>query len=270
MDLINSYKENGYVIVKNIVDESLLDNHLLGIYNIFKIYCKPSDKLDNETQPWKSIFFHNEIVEFRKSYPKLFSCFYDSLQNCSTLTALVFSKNLIELSSKLLKINTNQLITVGQQTRVDVPNDNRNILNWHQDWSYFPTTTKALTFWLPLLKMNDDTGYLRVLKNSHKAGAVSKISEKLDENKLENQEYTVTHQVNIPNNIINKYKDIKVKITRGDVVFFDTCLFHRSGNNISDSIRFSCQNRLQDATAPDYVPFRLNIKTNPFKNINET
>ncbi|MDB9972174.1 hypothetical protein OAE09_05910 [Alphaproteobacteria bacterium] len=42
------------------------------------------------------------------------------------------------MAAKLLDINKNQLIAVGQQTSADVPNDKRNILNWHQDWSYFP------------------------------------------------------------------------------------------------------------------------------------
>ena len=263
MNLVNEFKENGYVICKNIVDLNLLDNHLSSIYNFFKIYCKPSKELQSFDKPWHTELFHKEIINFRQKNPDLFSCFYDSLQNTSTLTSLVFTKKLLNISAKLLGVRNNQLIAVGQQTRVDVPHDKRNILNWHQDWSYFPSTKEGITFWLPLYKMSDEIGYLKVLEKSHNEGSITKTSDKLDEKKAEKIKYMVTHQMEMPENIIKKYEIKDVVISRGDVVFFDTCLFHKSGHNKSNRIRFTCQNRIQNSVSKDYIPFRLNIKSNP-------
>ena len=251
------------LICKNVIDLNLLEIHLSSIYNFFKIYHKPSVELEGYDKPWNTDLFHQEIINFRKINPDLFSCFYDSLQNTTTLTSLVFTKKLLDISAKLLQVKNNQLIAVGQQTRVDVPNDKRNSLNWHQDWSYFPTTTEAITFWLPLFKMKPQNGYLQVLERSHREGSISKTSDKLDEYKVKNTKYTVTHQMDIPDEIINKYKVKDEEITRGDAVFFDTCLFHKSGINKSKLVRFSCQNRIQNSISRDYEPFRLNIKSNP-------
>ena len=264
MKLLKEFKDNGYIICKGIVDTDLVDNHLSAVYSLFKVFYNPSRELEKEKKPWESKLFHKELIQFRKNESGLFSCFYDSLQNCSSLTSLAFSDTLINMAAKLLDINKNQLIAVGQQTRADVPNDKRNILNWHQDWSYFPTTKEALTFWLPLYEMNDNSGYLQILEKSHKSGIISGITDKLDENKSKENKYMVTHQMEIDDKIINTHKTKNVKITKGDVVFFDTCLFHRSGKNTSNDVRFSCQNRLQNSTSKDYIPFRLNIKQNPY------
>ena len=68
----------------------------------------------------------------------------------------------------------------------------------------------------------------------------------------------------INSSIEKQYKSSKVRITKGDAVFFDTCLFHRSGNNISDQIRFSCQHRLQSSVDRSFAPFRNDAIVNPF------
>jgi phytanoyl-CoA hydroxylase len=264
MKLLEKFKTNGYIICKGIVDIDLLDNHLSGVYSLYNVFNKPSKELEKKRKPWESQLFHKELIEFRKKKPGLFSCFYDSLQNCSSLTSLVFSDSLINMSAKLLGIKKNQLIAVAQQTRADVPNDKRNALNWHQDWSYFPTTKEALTLWFPLYEMTDKSGYLQILSKSHRTGIISGIADKIDETKFKKKNYAITHQKKIPDAIINTHETKDVKITRGDVVFFDTCLSHRSGQNTSNNVRFSCQNRLQNSTAKDYVPFRVYMKENPY------
>ena len=51
-----------------------------------------------------------------------------------------------------------------------------------------------------------------------------------------------------------------VDIKKGDVLFFNTKLFHRSGVNTSNRIRFSCNTHHAISTAEDFVPF-LETKT---------
>ena len=63
---------------------------------------------------------------------------------------------------------------------------------------------------------------------------------------------------------IAKYSKMDIEIKKGDVLFFNTKLFHRSGVNTSDRIRFSCQIRHAINTAEDFVPFRETKSYNKF------
>ena len=234
---------------------------------------KKFDDLENQIKPWNTKQFDLEIIKFRKKDPKTFTLFYDSLQNLTSLNILVSSSKLMKIAAELLNIKTYNLTSLGQQIRVDVPKDKKNILDWHQDWSYFPTCVTALTIWFPIVSMTEKIGFLDILKKSHLEGnSNSDYSPKLlsskEPNKTKNiKKYDITGQMQINSSIEKKYKCTKVRITKGDAVFFDTCLFHRSGKNISNKIRFSCQHRLQSSVDRTFAPFRNDAVVNPFLKI---
>jgi ectoine hydroxylase-related dioxygenase (phytanoyl-CoA dioxygenase family) len=88
---------------------------------------------------------------------------------------------------------------------------------------------------------------LKVIQNKNLSSDVSTVS--VDEIKPE---------------YIAKYSKMDIEIKKGDVLFFNTKLFHRSGVNTSDRIRFSCQIRHAINTAEDFVPFRETKTYNKF------
>ena len=55
-----------------------------------------------------------------------------------------------------------------------------------------------------------------------------------------------------------------LEINKGDALFFDHKLIHKSGDNISDRIRFSCQARYMNSTSKDYASFRTSATYNPY------
>jgi len=271
-ELIDFYHEYGYVVIRNVVEPELLDQQLQNIYQLLLRFYEVSEELKQIERPWSSLLFHEEIINFRKRDKHLFSGFYDSIQSSVALTRIVTSKELIRCVAELSGLEPCEISSMQQQVRVDVPYDKQNALQWHQDWSYFPANHFGLTSmvcWLPLVEPNDHIGLPQVYAKSHKEGAAARLSEKMDlvENlpKEKNYEFIVSEQIPVNNDTdLEQYQNQSIKLNLGDVLFFSIFLFHRSGINSSNMVRFSCQNRFHGATSQDFVPFRLVSKSNPY------
>jgi ectoine hydroxylase-related dioxygenase (phytanoyl-CoA dioxygenase family) len=271
-NLRNSYKENGYVVVKDLVDPQLLDQQLKNIYKMFMRFNKLPKGLEGVDQPWNSLSFHQEVIKFRQRDPKLFSVLYDSIQSSVALTRIVASKRLVQCVADLLEVDPCELSSISQESRIDTPYDTRNSLSWHQDFSYFPNNNsglKALACWLLLDEITEKSGYLQVCLKSHLGGMAARPAEKFANKKGSDNnndiEYFVSEQIPVNEGInLDKYEVESVKMSVGDVLFFNMFLFHRSGKNESNKIRFSCQNRFHVATSQDFIPFRLIPQRNPY------
>ena len=85
---------------------------------------------------------------------------------------------------------------------------------------------------------------------------VAKIAKKVSKEKNFPRDESTVAIDEIDQELITKYSVKNVEIKKGDVLFFDTKLFHRSGKNITNRVRFSCQTRHSIITSKDFVPFR--------------
>ena len=132
---------------------------------------------------------------------------------------------------------------------MDAPGDKRNIAGWHQEISYLRNS--GLVIWIPLSDITPDLGPLQVCPKSHHEGELKVVQNK----NLPGDASTVSVDEVGPE-YIAKYSIMDVEIKKGDVLFFDTELFHRSGVNTSNRMRFSCQVRHAINTAEGFVPFR--------------
>ncbi len=259
-NLINFYNENGYAILKNIIPKSRI-NSLLE--NIFKLYCKYSDGDDDFQDiqnPWKTELFHKKLIELRKTNAEDFGAIYDSLKTSITLTQLVTDDNVVDNVAKFLKIKPSDLAISEPMCRLDVPEDERNILNWHQERAFFPQNRdglNGLVCWIPLTDITEEMGAIHISPKSHLSGKLNMSSSaKIDS--------LHTTQIVIPEEYVKKYDDMVVTVNAGDVVFFNMLLFHRSGHNISNHVRFAIQSRFHTSTADDFIPFDLMNYYNPY------
>jgi len=242
------FRENGYSIAKSIISEKEINAVLETIFRIYFKY-NPSSKLRDLQEPWNSDLFHEEIIKFRKSDPKRFSLLYDSTQTSASIMELLTSELIAKYSASLLDTKNNELCITEGMIRMDAPGDKRNIAGWHQEISYL--RNNGLVIWIPLSDITPDLGPLQVCPKSHHEGELKVVQNK----NLPGDVSTVSVDEVEPE-YIAKYSIMDVEIKKGDVLFFDTELFHRSGVNTSNRIRFSCQIRHAINTAEDFVPFR--------------
>ena len=259
-NITSFYADNGYVIIKDVIKKKRLDSLL---ENIFKLYCKYSDNLGEfevKDRPWETEMFHEKLIELRKTKPDEFGAIYDSLKTSLCLTQLVTDDKVVENVASLLKIKVSDLSVSEPMCRLDVPDDNRNALNWHQERSFFPQNRdgkNGLVCWIPLIDVTEEMGAIHISPKSHFEGQL-----KLTTNKKENSSYTT--QIPVPEKFIEKYNDVVVPINAGDAVFFNMLLFHRSGQNVSNQIRFAVQGRFHTSTTDDFIPFDLINYYNPY------
>ena len=242
------FRESGYFIAKSIISEKKINAVLETIFRIYFKY-NPSSKLRDLQEPWNSDLFHEEIIKFRKSDPKRFSLLYDSTQTSVSLMELLTSELIAKYSANLLDTKNNELCITEGMIRMDAPGDKRNIAGWHQEISYL--RNNGLVIWIPLSDITPDLGPLQVCPKSHHEGELKVVQNK----NLPGDVSTVSVDEVAPE-YIAKYSIMDVEIKKGDVLFFDTELFHRSGVNTSNRMRFSCQVRHAINTAEDFVPFR--------------
>ena len=246
------FRENGYFIAKSIISEKKINAVLETIFRIYFKY-NPSSKLRDLQEPWNSDLFHEEIIKFRKSDPKRFSLLYDSTQTSASIMELLTSELIAKYSANLLDTKNNELCITEGMIRMDAPADKRNTAGWHQEMSYI--RNNGLVVWIPLSDITPDLGRVQVCPKSHREGELKVVQNKNLPSGVSN-----VSDDEIEPEYIAKYSIMDVDIKKGDVLFFNTKLFHRSGVNTSNRIRFSCNTHHAISTAEDFVPF-LETKT---------
>ena len=259
-DIIESYTKNGFAIVKNIVPAQRINSLLENIFNLFCKYSTDYQELKNMEKPWNTELFHKKLIEFRQKDPESFGAIYDSLKTSLTLTQLITDNKVVDFVTKFLKIKPSDLSISEPMCRLDVPNDKRNTLDWHQERSFFPQNRNGLNglvCWIPLTDITEEMGPIHISPRSHTEGQL-----KLSNKTKKNTSYTT--QIPVPEEFVSKYEDLVVRANAGDAIFFNMLLFHRSGQNISNKVRLATQGRFHTSTADDFIPFDLINYYNPF------
>jgi phytanoyl-CoA hydroxylase len=107
----------------------------------------------------------------------------------------------------------------------------------HQDWRSMQGSLNAIVVWVPLADVSRELGALEIIPGSHLWG--------LQESR---EDAWYRHIEGLRD---DQYESIEMEA--GDVLFFSAFLIHRSGNNVTDSIRWSCHFRYNDLEEPTFV-----------------
>ena len=95
----------------------------------------------------------------------------------------------------------------------------------------------AIVVWVPLVDIPQKLGALEIIPESHLWGLLES-----------HQDEWYRHIEGLRD---EQYQSIEMKA--GDALFFSAFLVHRSGNNQTDSIRWSCHFRYNDLEEPTFV-----------------
>ena len=254
--ILKKFEGDGFYIAKNIIKEKQITSIL---ENICQVYFKnnPSSKFLKEKKPWCNDLFHEEIIKFRDENQNEFSEVYDICQSSIPLVQLITSKRISEICAILLHCQPIELSQIGNMVRMDTPNDTRNKTAWHQEMQF--VRNPGLVLWIPLVEITDDIGMLHVLEKSHLDGEIV-----IERNEIHDYTTSRVSKCEIPEKILEKYKEKVIKINKGDALFFDTKLIHSSGDNTSKRIRFTCQTRFGNSLSNEFAAFRPNATYNPY------
>lgn len=110
----------------------------------------------------------------------------------------------------------------------------------HQDWRSMQGSLNSMVVWLPLVDVDEALGALEIVPGSHVWGLLDSEPDDWYRKVAGGNEFTYE--------IVN--------VTAGDALFFSSFLLHRSGNNVTDAIRWSCHFRYNDLAEESFIARR--------------
>ncbi len=236
-----TYNSNGYIFLKSFFKkediQKILDEAKYAFYLQFK-------RLNLVTRDFKDI---NE-EEFNKAMFTFFEQDFTSFSNTGKQVQHLISLHQLSLNEEVIKVLNNvglkrPLISTRPVLYFNHPKLSKekvyHTVDAHQDWRSMQGSLNSVVIWVPLIDVTKDLGALQIISGSHKLGLAAKGLDKgfgfveLSENE--------------------KSKFVDVEVQQGDALLFSSFLIHQSGNNITNSPRWSCHFRYNDLEEETFI-----------------
>lgn len=242
-----------YKIYRDCISEEKSRKIFNFVVKSCEFYC-PSifKKKESYKKTWLDKKFINRMLKFRKNYKERFSAMYDSIQTSNQFQKIVFSCNLDLIAGKFLKTNSQNLLLRDIQLRMDFPKDKRNSYGWHQDNAYDQYnlySKNGAVLWMPLINTTKKNGTLIVKIGSENS------SFKCSRRVKKGTKFT-SEQILVKKKFLNKYKSKSINCPKNSALTTYCGIFHKSGNNTSNNIRFTIVTRYNNQFSEDFKFFR--------------
>ncbi len=227
-NIMEKFRKNGYIILKNFFSKDELNAIYKEAKLLFAIQIERvlGIKVDIEDKD----VFEKAMFDF---FEKDFDAFVNTgkqVQHTLSFHRLGTDQRILDLLKEIgiempsiavrpaMQFNSRYLSKGGSHWK----------LGAHQDWRNGQGSLDSVVIWFPLVDCGDDLGSLQVIPQSHKEGLLQAAS----------TGYLGTIDDEIPDENF-----ISTSFEKGDLILFSAFLIHRSGNNITQNIRWSIQYR---------------------------
>jgi len=207
---INYYKENGFIKLKQVLDQETLDYF--------------NDEITQVVQKKNPLL--KKLMEERSTFEKAFIQIGNLFKTNDIIKKLVLSERLGKIAADLMEVDGVRLY--HDQALYKEPTGNTsNITPWHADQYYWPLATdNTITAWIPLQKTTQNMGPLAFSKGSQKYDfgrdlEISDESEAIIQQKLADANLEL----------------VDSGFDAGEISFHGGWTFHRAGANTSDKVR---------------------------------
>lgn len=169
-----------------------------------------------------------------------FVCCGKQVQHIISLHRLALDERvtgaLLELGVEFPNINTRPVLYFNSRHLA------REEVYWrvfaHQDWRSMQGSLDAIVVWVPLTDIDVSLGALEIVPGSHRFGL------------LEAKE--VVNAFGRAEGVDDR-DFVPVEVRQGDALFLSAFLVHRSGTNVTRSIRWSCHFRYNNLAEPTFI-----------------
>jgi phytanoyl-CoA hydroxylase len=246
---INDFKENGFVIIKNFFNEIELNDFQESLVKLIKITLEKLSKKypDINIDNFDGKELDEGILKLEETDADFVSDIYDIIPTMPSFMRLTAKRELSELINIIFgREKTSPLYTFTNRCRVDPPFISRKSTKWHQEIFYTIPKSNFIQTWSPLIRdITKNNGSLEVCLQSHKGG-IAKQSYCLEKDN--------PNAFNIDQAVIDKYKKTTIELKLGDLMIFSPNLFHRSGPNISNQVRYTNIGMFHNIDYPTFRP----------------
>jgi hypothetical protein len=202
---------------------------------------------------FKNSIFDEGLIKLEELDHQYVADIYDTICQVPEFLRLITKKESTDYINQLLNRDPkNPLYTFTCRCRIDPPNNDSRKTKWHQEVFYTIPKSNFLQTWAPLVgDANTRNGTIQVCVGSHKEG-IAKQSWDMEKGGA--------NPFVIDENIVKKYEIIDVEMKKGQFMIFNSRLFHRSGKNTSNKVRYSLVGMYHDVDNLNFEPPILTFK----------
>jgi len=236
------FRNNGYLLLEDFLPKEAVQAVLMDAKNIFL-----RQFLAKGYTTYQALETISES-EFNNCMFRLFEEDFECLANCGKQAQHLISLHALSLNEKILTLlNEFGLAATVISTRPVLFFNHPKLakqkvfhtVDAHQDWRSMQGSLNSVVIWIPLINIDKSLGALEILPGSHHDGLrTDHIDHGFGMVALSDAE---TEQL------------LSVEVKVGDALLFSSFLIHQSGENSSDSPRWSCHFRYNDLEEPTFI-----------------
>jgi ectoine hydroxylase-related dioxygenase (phytanoyl-CoA dioxygenase family) len=233
------YNEQGFVLLRNFLDPVELDVVRNEAKEIFLIQLRRNKLIES---------FNISEAEFEAKLYELFRKDFQQIVYCGKQAQHLISLHRLALNEKIISALTElglafPIINVRPVIFFNSRHLGKRDVDWkkpsHQDWKTTQGSLDSTVVWMPLIDIDKSLGALEIAPKSHQLGLL--------DYEMQNDYHRIVEETS------SQLQFVSVEVKKGDALFFSTLLVHRSGNNTSDSIRWSCHFRYNNLYEPTFI-----------------
>jgi phytanoyl-CoA hydroxylase len=237
--MINTYKKEGYLVLKNFFSKEEIQILLDEVKGVFAQQIKRV--LGIEVDIHDTAAFDEAMYAFFEQDFEAFVGTGKNVQHLISLHKLGVDERLMRLV-KQLGLST-PVIAVRPAIQFNSRHLSKNgSTHWrlgaHQDWRTGQGSLDSVVCWFPMVDAGEALGALQVIPQSHTWGLM---------------EANTTGYAGFITENLSDEDFVQCEFEVGDLLIFSAFLVHRSGNNVTEDIRWSVQLRYNNLDETSFI-----------------
>jgi len=188
-----------------------------------------------------------EIPKIAKQNRKLIGLLYKVSCRFLSVNRLACDPWLAGVSAQLMKTEL-VMSCPFVNVRIDLPGEDKYLLEQHQDFPYIQDSQDSITWWIPFTNILEDAGVPSFAYASHKGGVI-KVREISYDSTGESggKSFKIPEECQLPKEVFSK----SAPVYFGEAIAFNTLLVHCSEPNLSSIARITLQIRFGNPLSED-------------------
>ncbi len=236
--MLAQYKKQGFLLLKGFFSKEEIASIYDEAKQIFAIQIKRV--LGKEVDTQNKAEFEQAMFEFFQADFEAFAGTGKNVQHIISLFRLATEEKIVKLLKELGM--EHPVVAVRPAMQFNSRHLSKGGTHWklgaHQDWRSGQGSLDGITLWSPLVDCDSALGVLQLVPSSHMIGLLDSTG--------------VSYEGAINNDFPDE-KYIEQKMEVGDLLVFSSMLVHRSGDNVTDNIRWSIQLRYNNLADKTYI-----------------
>ena len=248
-DEVKRYFEDGFLIVEDVFTDEELEPVLDDFADMVDVWANKLYESGRIADRHEGEDVHTRLASLEREWPNAAALIHWREGMRPALSRLWSSPKLLDMVEQFIGPDiAGHPVSV---IRTKTPATALMTVPWHQDSAYFEEGgegTLQPTAWIPFVDVTAGNGTLEVIRGSHRSGEVFPHHVEKDVGH-EKSWYLYIRDENLPEGEV-----VTCEMKRGSVLWHGNMMVHRSTENHSDKVRWTCDLRYQRPGEPTGMP----------------